>query len=314
MRTKYPSKAVFCISLDTELMWGAIQNPGSQSAQLMQNDVSNGRDNIKTLLSLFDRYEINATWAVVGHLFLDRCQKENDRPHSQMPRHTANWYAIDPCSNLQKDPLFYGRDIIETILSSRIRHEIGLHTFSHVPFSKCSRLVAESEIKEGIRAASKLGIVMTSFVFPYNQIGHLDLLKANGFRIFRGQDMGTISRNSPGTHLPGRVLNRIFPSPVELHDNQGIWEIASSTIALDKQLHMPLVSRSKIGINRAIKGNKIFHICLHPHDLLYRPALANELDEVLAFVAKKRMAGQIEIRTMTDLAPRIGSDKEKSGD
>jgi hypothetical protein len=61
------------------------------------------------------RWERIATWAIVGHLFLDHCEKEDGIPHKDMPRFTDGWYSCDPCTGIHKDPLYYGRDIIEKI-------------------------------------------------------------------------------------------------------------------------------------------------------------------------------------------------------
>ena len=124
----------FIISLDVELLWGAALHPTSKTASMLRNDNTRGRGNIDLLLSLFEKYDIPATWAIVGHLFLDHCQSENGTPHQSMPRFRDNWYSVDPCSDIQQDPLYYGKDIIEKVMSSPVGHEIGYHSFSHVPF------------------------------------------------------------------------------------------------------------------------------------------------------------------------------------
>jgi peptidoglycan/xylan/chitin deacetylase (PgdA/CDA1 family) len=164
---------------------------------MMQSDATHGRGTIRVLLSLFEKYKIEATWAVVGHLFLDHYQKENGIPHRDMARSRDDWYSPDPCSNIQKDPLFYGKDIIEDIMLSRIKHDIGYHSFSHVTFSECSRAVAEAEIEAGLKASAGFGLKLVSFVFPYNKIGHLDVLKQKGFTIYRSQDLGAITHKNP---------------------------------------------------------------------------------------------------------------------
>ena len=39
------------------------------------------REVIERLLQLFEKYDIAATFAIVGHLFLDRCKPVNGRKH-----------------------------------------------------------------------------------------------------------------------------------------------------------------------------------------------------------------------------------------
>ena len=190
-------KSVFILSLDTELIWGYVAYPSLKEVSLMTNDDKKVRGCIEILLNLFKKHNIPATWAVVGHLFLDHCECEAGIPHKDMPRFKENWYSTDPCTDIQKDPLYYGTDIVEKILSNRIEHEIGYHSFSHVIFSECSREVAEAEIKMSDKLAKEFGITLKSFVFPENKIGHVDVFKENGFKIYRGENLecGNMNQN-----------------------------------------------------------------------------------------------------------------------
>ena len=150
-------QTVFIISLDTELLWGYVAYPTSEAVSLMKNDGNKVRGYIETLLNLFETHNIPATWAVVGHLFLDHCECEDGIPHKDMPRFKKDWYSTDPCTDIQRAPLYYGKDIVEKILSNRIEHEIGYHSFSHIVFSECSKEVAEAEIKIGNKLAKEFG-------------------------------------------------------------------------------------------------------------------------------------------------------------
>lgn len=255
-------------------------------------------------MNIFERYSIPATWAIVGHLFLDHCEKAGGIPHKDLPRFKEDWYSCDPCTDIIKDPLYYGKDIVEKILASPIGHEIGYHTFSHVPFSECSRAVAEAEIKEGIKLANQFGITFKSFVFPQDKIGHLDILRENGFRIYRGR---IFKRGNMNQRILIRKINgaigKIIAKPIEPRLRDGIYEIPSSMFFFD---HFPftitLLPRAKIGIYRAMRSNKIFHLRLHPQNLLYQASLAKYLDTLLAYVSKKRDEGKIEVITMGGLA------------
>ena len=201
--TKELNKSIFIISLDTELLWGYGGYPSSEAISLMKNDDKKVRGCIDTLLSLFEKYNIPATWAVVGHLFLDHCKCEDGIPHKDMPRFKEDWYSADPYTDIRRDPLYYGKDIVEKILSNRIEHEIGYHSFSHVVFPECSREVAEAEIKKGVKLAKEFEITLKSFVFPENKIGHVEVLKKNGFKIYRGYNL---AGKSIGKSLPGMEM------------------------------------------------------------------------------------------------------------
>ena len=309
MAERFILEPTFIMSLDVELVWGEALHPTSKTASLLRNDDTRGRGNIDLLLSLFEKYNIPATWAIVGHLFLDCCEREDGVPHHGMPRFKDGWYSADPCSNIQQDPLYYGRDIIEKVMSSPVGHEIGYHSFSHVPFSECSREVAEAEIEAGLKLAKEFGIALESFVFPYNKIGHLDVLKEKGFKIYRGEDLGAIIDQSFPIGMIGGAINKIMAPPVQPKWMEGIWEIPSSMFFGDRQFPFRLVPKAKtarMGINRTIQEAKIFHVYLHPGDL-FRASLAHELDKLLAYVWEKREAGHLAVSTLGTLASHLNS-------
>ena len=81
------------------------------------------------------------------------CSRPNGIPHPEVvrPRHSwvqGDWFQHDPCSDETRAPLFYGRTLVEKILASRVPHEIGAHSFSHVIYSDsgCSREAAASDL------------------------------------------------------------------------------------------------------------------------------------------------------------------------
>jgi len=298
--TEEINKPIFLISLDTELIWGSVLSPSSEAVSLMKKDSKKVRGCIDTLLALFKKHRTPATWAVVGHLFLDHCECEDGILHKDMLRFKEDWYSFDPCTDIQKDPLYYGKDIVEKILSSRIEHEIGYHSFSHVVFSECSREVAEAEIKIGGKLAKEFGITLKSFVFPWNKIGHVDILKKHGFKIYRGDNL-TITSGMNQNILIRKFnggINRIIAPSTEPKWMNGIWEIPSSMFFCDPQIKLSVLPRAKLGLYRAIRSKKVFHIYLHPHDLLRYSSLKYDLDKFLMIVAKKRDEGKLEVMTM----------------
>ena len=297
------NKPTFIISLDMESIWGYAAYPSHEDIDLLKRDSTKGRGCIDILLNLFEKHNIPATWAVVGHLFLDHCEKEDGMPHKEMPRFKEDWYSCDPCTDIQKDPLYYGKDIVEKILSNRIVHEIGYHSFSHVVFSECSREVAEAEIKMSDKLAKEFVIKLKSFVFPENKIGHVDVLKENGFKIYRGENLGRYDLNQ--SFLIRKFnggIDKMIALPVEPEWMNGIWMIPSSMFFCDPQIKSSVLPRGKFGLYRAIRTKKVFHVWLHPHNLLMYPSLKGDLDKFLGAVAKKRDKGKIEVMTMGEFA------------
>ena len=311
-KEKIMDKPTFVISLDTELLWGYVAHPTLEAVNLMKSDSKKGRGCIDILLNLFEKHNIPATWAVVGHLFLDHCECEDGIPHKDMPRFKEDWYSVDPCTNIQKDPLYYGKDIVEKILSNRIEHEIGYHSFSHVVFSECSREVAEAEIKMSNKLAKEFKITLKSFVFPENKIGHIDVLKENGFKIYRGENLGRYDLNQ--SFLIRKFnggIDKIIAPPAEAKWMNGIWEIPSSMYFCDPQIKFSVLLRAKIGLYRAMRSKKVFHIFLHPHNLLMYPSLKDDLDKFLGIVSMKSDEGKIEVMTMEEFVEGLNEEKEE---
>ena len=298
------NRAIFIISIDTELAWGRIETPNDGLLDTLRKDPQNGRGAISKLLDIFRENDIRATWAVVGHLFLDHCELEGGVPHRNIPRLADDWYSFDPCSNITNSPLFYGRDIIEKLLSNPVKHEIGLHSFSHVLFSECTREVADAEVKEGIRLAKQFGIEVKSFVFPQNKIGHVDVLSENGIQIYRGKDL--VRAHPQQVALPRKLrgfIDVLKPQLGKASRRDGVWEIPSSGIFGEiPQIPSGILIRSRLGMEMAINENGIFHIWLHPESLLIEPELAAHLAQFLKTVSRRRDEGKIQVMTMGDLA------------
>ena len=311
-KEKLFGQPTFIISIDTESIWGYAAYPSHKDISMLKRDHTKGRKCIDTLLNLFEMHNIPATWAVVGHLFLDRCEKEDGIAHKGMPRFKENWYSADPCTDIKRDPLYYGKDIVEKIISNRIEHEIGYHSFSHVVFSECSREVAEAEIKKGIKLAKEFGITLKSFAFPENKIGHVDILKGCGFKIYRGENLGRYDSNQS---LLMRKFNggmdKMVAPLAEPKWLDGIWEIPSSMCFYDPQIKFSVLPRAKLGLYRAIRSKKVFHIYLHPHNLLMYPSLRDDLDKFLGSVAKKRDEGKIEVMTMGEFAGSLNGEERR---
>ena len=287
-------KAVFIISLDVELAWGFIAYSQHKVLTLLRNDSQQGRGTIDWLLRLFEKYQIPATWAMVGHLFLDS-KKARELINPDMPQFKEGWLDWNLYSSICSMSLYLGRDIVLNIQASPVKHEIGLHSFFHIPFS-CSLEVARAEVEAGVAAAQNLGINLRSFVFPENKIGHVDVLKNNGFKIFRSRTGRKHESRNLLIKKVNSAIHWITAPPVLPSQVDGIWVIPRSM-----SFHKPLIP-AKILLGRAIRLKKVFHISLHPWQLLLDKSLLKDLEAFLALVSRKRDEGQIGVMTMGELA------------
>jgi peptidoglycan/xylan/chitin deacetylase (PgdA/CDA1 family) len=314
-------RGVFTVSLDFELIWGTLDLFGPErfrrACETERSEV------IDRLLDLFSEFEVQATWLVLGHLMLDRCEAEGDRKHPEIVRpshswHRQDWFEHDPGGSEDDRSIFLGRSLVEKIRALPVPQEIGCHSFSHVIFGDagCSAETAESEIEASLAAARDLGVEMQSFAFPRNEVGHLDLLRKHGFTCFRGPEPRWYERRS----LPAAVrrIARLLvvlaaaEPPVVLPEQtkSGLWNIPGSMIyfpmhGLRKHLPVSLrVKRAIKGLNAAARQRKIFHLWFHPTNL------ADETNEmfaglrsILEHASLLRSRDQLSILPMRSLVP-----------
>ena len=217
-----PFKAVLLISADFELAWAwqyskSVTNPVKEAKAKALSE----RENIPEILGLSDIFNIPITWATIGHLFLESCNRIEGIAHPEMPHlnHFENdfwkfdqgdWFQHDPATDYKADPAWYCPDLIKMIIGAKVKHEIGCHTFSHIDCrdSICPPNVFDLEINACKEAAKPYGIHLRSFVHPAHTIGSIERLSAHGFTSFRTD------------------YENVLSYPVK--HNRGIWEIKNT--------------------------------------------------------------------------------------
>jgi len=75
--------------------------------------------------------------------------------------------------------------VLELVLKSSVKHDIGAHGYYHREFTNLSRDEAENELNMISAGMKKFGITPRSFVFPKNGVAHLDLLERYGYTCYR---------------------------------------------------------------------------------------------------------------------------------
>jgi peptidoglycan/xylan/chitin deacetylase (PgdA/CDA1 family) len=317
-------KGVFTLSLDFELIWGTADLGLEDFKRIcrIEREVV-----IDRLLELFEEFEFPATWAILGHLFLDKCESKNGTKHPEIVRPnfswiTEDWFAHDPGGVETDESIHLGRRLVEKIRSCRVPQEIGSHSFSHVVFGDqgCSPETAESEIAECVRVAREQGLELKSFVFPRNEVGHLEVLKKYHFTSFRGVEENWYENRI----VPERVRRglRLFdvlraaPPPAVLPQmtKEGLLNIPGSAMffpmhGFRRRIPMSLrVRRCLKGLNKAAQTKKIFHLWFHPSNMVDEmETMFAGLREILQHAAKLKKEGRLDFLTMgeiSDLAAR----------
>lgn len=316
-------RGVFVLSLDLELKWGSFDHGKDLSAYHFERT----REAVDRLLELLNRYDIPATFATVGHLFLQECKPVNGVKHPEIIRPQPawwphDWFESDPCTSREQDPDWYGDDILNRIRKATPRHEIGSHSFSHVVWGDAgtSAEVAESELKACVQAAKPWGIPLRSFVFPRNQVGHVELLAQHGFSAYRGLDPTWFNRFKGKWARAGLLLDTLFrltpPTVLPRKTKEGLWDIPGSMIYLSRlgiRRYIPMawqIRKAHKGLARAVQRKEVFHFWFHPFNLCVDlEVMMQGLEAVFQRIAELRRQEKIDVLTMGQLAERC----ERSG-
>jgi hypothetical protein len=295
------------LSVDAELAWGGHGHPESP------RHVETARDSWSRLLAVLDEFDVPATWAVVGHLFLPECDGE----HAEHPTPTDDWFGGEPGGRAARSPLWFAGGLVEAIADADADHEIAGQPFSHVGFDdeRTTREVAVGETRASLEAAADAGFSLESFVLPGNQVAHRDVLAAYGVTCYRGgrpplwfddarlQTLArtvdlTVSKTSPPLVEPEvddyGLVN--VPASMSLFDFEG-----RTRTLLERTWDDPMVRAARRGIDRAADGDGVFHLWLQPNDLGDDRDF-ERLRSVLEHLDAVRDETGLPVRTMGEMA------------
>jgi len=284
---KNDAKAAVSISADFEHNWAFRAWPEEVRNQKGENE----RRNIPFILTLLEKYGIPITWAIVGHLFLESCERGAcGDAHPDMPRPRVNgrfqgdWYMHDPCTNFRQDPLWYSPDLIQDIIDSKVAHEIGTHTFSHFDFrlKYSSHDLVQREIEECTKVMEPFGVRPKSLVFPHNETEY-----SYSKLLFDSDIVGIRHRDAK--------IRLSYPERLE----SGIYRIFES-MNLRTTSRYDYVDKVKIFVEEAAKRRTAYHIFFHPSDppVLFR----DQFRRILEYFCEERERRRIWVATMAELA------------
>ena len=285
---KNNADAASCISADFEMGWG-WRSLGPEGAEAMGRKE---RRHLPLILSLLEEFSIPITWATVGHLFLESCTRSScGRAHANMPRPmtdgtwSGDWYWPDPCSNMQKAPAWYGPDLIQQIVDSKVSHEIGTHSFSHINFRApySSPEVVNRELEACIDSMRAFNVGPRTLVFPRHQdeYSYLPLLASAGVTVVRHRDLEKGVRLSYPERTPSGVYR--------------IYESMNLRIAR----RYDYLKKVKIFVREAMERHAVYSLWFHPSD----PAewFDPQLREILDYMDAERRSGRLWVATMQEI-------------
>lgn len=199
----------------------------------------------------------------------------------------ATWATVGKIYE-KNNPDYYGIDIINKITKLK-NQEIGSHSYTHKVFTEISQQDAQSEF---IKFKKK------SFVFPKNRIKYLDDLKRAGFKSYRGAD-----KNERELLLP-----RIPPVYTPSFNKNGLLNINGSMYFVSGRGIKRFIPsnlrylKCKMGIDSAIRKNKIFHLWFHPMDFVDdSQKLFADFEKILKYASSKRGQKRLQILNMDQI-------------
>lgn len=304
------------ISADAELGWGFHDLRDRPEERL-----ANARDGWRRFAELCEQYQIPATWAVVGHLFLDEC----DGRHTDHPA-PSSWFDHEGGADRMARSLRFADGLIDRIRTADADHEIGLHTFSHVELgaSETTARLADAELSAAVDAAREWGVEPRprSFIFPRNNVGNLQVLADHGITCYRGTT--PTDRPTDGYGGAGRLLRAALgsdgpPLVKPRQDSLGLVDLPASLFlysfeglarsVAEPLLGDPIAVLARRGIEGAAASDGTFHMWLHPNNLV-TPRDVARMEAIFEHLARVRARTDLRVRTMGEVAAAVRGDGE----
>jgi peptidoglycan/xylan/chitin deacetylase (PgdA/CDA1 family) len=304
----------FVISLDFELFWGvadiaAIKDYGP--------NVDGEWKAVPSMLSLFRRHGVNATWATVGMLMCrDYEQWSALRPDIMPAYRKAALSAYSHADMARSHPkLFFGRPLVERILDTP-GQELASHTYSHYLCDEegaaPDQFAADMRCAAGI--AGEMGVRLRSLVLPRNQVkdAFLATLRGSGIRVIRGNGDHWLYRQghaAPGG-LAGRAV-RLADAWLPLRCATarpglaagGLIDVPASMFLRPWSRRLARIEPLRLrrlcdAMTAAARSDGLFHLWWHPHNFgVNRAENLRFLEAVLQHFA--RLRGEYGMTSMT---------------
>jgi len=314
------------ISLDFELHWGMRH---VKTADEYRENLIGARRAVPALLSAFADYDIHATWATVGFLFFQRRIDLLRALPPEQPNYTdrrlSPYAEIDAIGEDEnQDPFHFARSLLDQIHGDESQ-EIASQTFSHYyclePIQSVSAFRAD--LRAAKNAASRLGVPLTSIVFPGNQYDgtHLTVCREMGFTAFRGNPRSWLYRPRTGVEQTLRVrAARLLDSHYNLSSHHCYAQPEKSDgIPLNFPASHFLRPYSSIFSSQALQERRVinaltyaaqrgltYHLWWHPHNFgKHLEKNIGMLRRILDHFQKLRKAYDMQSNNMAECASQI---------
>lgn len=276
-------KGLFIMSLDFEGQWGSIGGHTDSQLHAFAEKVRKNPVVIPRLLTLFDKYGIHCTWAVVGAMLCRDKEEVLSLLDKDVVYQSWGISIKDYIKSIKDDSIYFFPDVINKVKNTS-NQEIGSHTFTHFYANEAGVTVdmLQQEMELSRKMLDELGVEAKTLIMPRNQVEGLDeeVLKKTGFTIVRGRGNGPLKPKIvkkvvqfADAYLP--LVRRTYPLDIICN---GVRKNVKASILFRpyfKKLGFmePLkLWRIKRAMKQAAKRGECFHLWFHPHNV------ANNMD------------------------------------
>ncbi|PIE50579.1 MAG: hypothetical protein CSA38_02080 [Flavobacteriales bacterium] len=284
---KKNKQGIFCISLDFELYWGIRDK---KTVQEYGQNVEGAWRVVPKLLDLFKKYDVHATWAVVGAMVCENQKELFDVSPKIKPQYADE--NLSPYGQFYEEihqieaQYIFGKSLLKMVEKTPFQ-EIGTHTFSHYYCLEKGQNKASflSDLSSALHILKKNNITAHSFIFPRHQHNpeYINEFKNYGITTYRGTEKIWYNSSSVGAE-EGIVKRAVRYADYFLkmgsHHCQDITEVKQNGLynirasrwlrpyskKLEK-LDFLKMRRIKNQMTYAAKNGKIFQLWFHPHDI-----------------------------------------------
>ncbi len=319
----------FVISLDFELYWGMTDKV---TLKEYGENILGVRKVIPRMLALFQKYDIAATWGIVGMLTFESKEELLKALPAKQPQYEnpslSNYTHLSERSVEEHDQYYFGASLVREI-QTYPRQEIASHTFSHYYCREAGQNAetfrADCEAQQN--ALARLGVTATSLILPRNQWReeYLPTCREFGITAFRGNQRGFAyaPRNEKSQTSPFiralRLLDHYLPLfGAHTHTSEEMqktrpYNIPASIFFRPYTARLRFLEplrlwRIKSAMTVAAKEGKLFHLWWHPHNFgkNIEQNLQN-LEEVLKHYTLLQKRYGMESRSMQEVAGSLES-------
>lgn len=304
----------FIVSLDCEGKWGMADHLDAwHHRHLNRTELVAA---YRTLLDLFRRYEIPASFAFVMALLLSPDeQAEMAEWFADTEIEGANWLRAFRDAQAANDLEGWSRpELLDMVRESRVdgacTHEIACHGFTHLPLAE--NLVERSDVSRELAAcaevAQRKGLTLETFVYPRNLEGYPEALAEAGYAGYRARPA---QRGKLG--LFAAEMNPFDRAQRACPDQVGLTVIPSGEMLNWQSGPRKLVPRAASKrrwasrLEDAARTGGVAHIWLHPHNIIDAGGTLERLEDVLAVAARLRDAGRLDTVTQAEYCARSGT-------